>query len=308
LTRECSEESLMAWLKDKGSAVRPKVAYCALATILVACATYQDNQAQTATENGGSSSAGASSGGASNGGSAVGGSSSGGASNGGASSGGSAAGGQATSSGGNPATGGSGASAGTIGSGGGPSAGAGGSGGTAPITGGGGGLGNAGSAGSSALGGSAGKAGGGGSAGNAGSGGAVDQLLSQGKPASADSEETSKGNLAALGNDGSLTTRWCAADGAVGHYWQVDLGKTYTLSKLQLDWEKAVVYQFKVEGSPDGSAWSLILDQTKSTNSVANQTYPLPAAPTARWVRVTTTTLPNTSTWASFFEFQVYGH
>ena len=144
--------------------------------------------------------------------------------------------------------------------------------------------------------------------GGASGGGGTDHLLSQGKPATADSEETSKGHLAGLGNDGDTTTRWCAADGAGGHYWQVDLGQSYTLSQLKISWEKAVVYQFKVEGSPDGTAWSPLLDQTKSTNSVADQSYNLTGAPSARWVRVTTTTLPDTGTWASFFEVQVYGH
>jgi len=144
--------------------------------------------------------------------------------------------------------------------------------------------------------------------GGAGGAGGADRLLSQGKTATADSEETSKGHLAGLGNDGDTTTRWCAADGAAGHYWQVDLGQSYTLSQFKITWEKAVVYQFKVEGSPDGTTWSPLLDQTKSTNAVAAQSYNLTGAPTARWVRVTTTTLPDTGTWASFFEAQVYGH
>jgi F5/8 type C domain len=155
-------------------------------------------------------------------------------------------------------------------------------------------------------------AGGRASAGGAGAGGgsaggtAIEQLLSQGKPATADSEET--GHLAALGDDGATDTRWCAANGAAGHYWQVDLGQTYVLSKLSVSWEKAVVYQFKVDGSLDGTSFTPVLDQTQSTNAVADQTYPLSAAPSARYVRVTTTTLPNSNIWASFFEFQVYGH
>ena len=143
---------------------------------------------------------------------------------------------------------------------------------------------------------------GGGSAGSP----AVEQLLSEGKPATSDSEET--GHLAALGDDGAADTRWCAANGSGGHYWQVDLGKTYVLSKLAVSWEKAAVYQFKVDGSLDNSSFTSLLDQTASSNAVADQTYPLSAAPSARYVRVTTTTLPNANIWASFFEFQVYGH
>jgi hypothetical protein len=168
-----------------------------------------------------------------------------------------------------------------------------------------------GTSGGTAAGGSAGAAAGGqtsGGSGGSGGGAVTEQLLSLNKPATADSEETDKGNLAALGNDGSTTTRWCAADGAAGHYWQVDLGASYTLSKLEIIWEKAANYQFKVEGSADGNAWASVLDETATTNATADQTYPLSAAPKARYMRVTTTTLPSATIWASFFEFSVYGH
>jgi hypothetical protein len=167
---------------------------------------------------------------------------------------------------------------------------------------------SAGAGGASAGGPSAGNGGGEPAAGSGGSAGgsAIEQLLSEGKPASADSEET--GHLAALGNDGAVETRWCAANSAANHYWQVDLGQSYALSKLTISWEQVANYQFKVEGSLDGNTWSPVLDQTQSTDASADQTYPLNGAASARYVRITTTTLPSTSIWASFFEFKVYGH
>jgi hypothetical protein len=147
-----------------------------------------------------------------------------------------------------------------------------------------------------------------GQAGAMGSAGApvVDQLISQGKTASANSEQT--GNLAPAGNDGSMTSRWCAADSAFGYHWQVDLAQSYTLGKIHILWEKSALYQFKVEGSQDSAVWSTLLDETQTTNTSADQTYSVAGGPTARWVRITVTNLPNTTTWASFFEFQVYGH
>jgi hypothetical protein len=182
--------------------------------------------------------------------------------------------------------------------------------GAGPSTGGNAGASTGGSSGGSVAGGGSAGAAGGGQSGSGGSGGGTvtDQLLSLKKPVTADSEETDKGNLAALGNDGSVTTRWCAADGAAGHYWQVDLGASYTLSKLEIIWEKAANYQFKVEGSADGNAWASVLDETATTNAAADQTYALSATPKARYVRVTTTSLPSANIWASFFEFSVYGH
>ncbi len=160
--------------------------------------------------------------------------------------------------------------------------------------------------------------GGGGSGGSAGGGagqaaggtggtpGVAEKLLSQGKPVTADSFEM--GHEAPFGNDGVSTTRYCAVNSAVGHYWQVDLGKAYAITKLHIIWEKSALYQFKVEGSQDNSAWFSILDETKSTSTSANQTYLLTTTVGARWVRLTATTLPNTTTWLSFFEFEVSGH
>ena len=59
--------------------------------------------------------------------------------------------------------------------------------------------------------------------------------IAQGKTASADSSETA--NPAARGNDGSTTTRWCAANGNTGHWWKVDLGASYNLSGSEVMWE-----------------------------------------------------------------------
>jgi hypothetical protein len=186
-------------------------------------------------------------------------------------------------------------------------------GGGATSTGGGGSAGAAGgSAGSGGTAGTTGTAGSNGNAGQAGSGGGaggppvVDTLLSQGKTSSANSEQI--GNLAPAGNDGTTTSRWCAADSGFGYHWQVDLGQSYTLAKIHILWEKSALYQYKVEGSIDNAAWVTLLDETKTTNTSADQTYSIAGGPSDRWVRITVTNLPNTTTWASFFEFQVYGH
>jgi F5/8 type C domain len=152
------------------------------------------------------------------------------------------------------------------------------------------------------AGGSAGQAMGGGSAGAS----PTEQLLSKNKPATSDSTQANRG--AALGNDGDNATRWCAADSGLNHYWRVDLGSSFTLSRVQLLWEQAVAYQFKIESSADASNWTLILDQSQSTSTSATQTYQLPAAATGRYVRLTVTGGLTSTTWASFFELQVFGH
>lgn len=165
-----------------------------------------------------------------------------------------------------------------------------------------------GAAGNGGTAGNGGAAGSGGTAGSGGSGGnnTTATLLSQGKTATADSEQT--GNLAPLGNDGVTTTRWCAADNGLNHHWQVDLGALKTLTKINLTWEQAANYKFLIEGSLNGTAYTTLSDQRTTTNASATQSYPLTGAPQARWVRVTVTGLPTSNVWASFFECAVYGY
>ena len=180
---------------------------------------------------------------------------------------------------------------------------------------------NAGSAGSSAAGsGGASNAGAGGPSAGAGAGGSAhagsssgggaggsEQILSRGQPATADSEQTTDGNTAAMGNDGVLSTRWCAADAATGHYWQVDLGASHSLTRFTISWEKVEIYQFKVEGSADQTTWTTLSDQTASTDDSSDQSFTLTGSPSARYVKITVTGL-NGGAWASFFELSVYGY
>ncbi len=126
--------------------------------------------------------------------------------------------------------------------------------------------------------------------------------LALGKTTSSDSEEG--GNPASAGNDGKAATRWCAANAGTGHWWKVDLGRTYNINKSLILWEiPSNVYQYKIEVSTDNANWSLLVDKTKNTNNNQTQTDTY-AATTARYVRITVT---NSGTyWASFFEFEVY--
>jgi hypothetical protein len=144
----------------------------------------------------------------------------------------------------------------------------------------------------------------GGSAGESGN----DNNLSRGRPASADSQQTTKLHYAADANDGDRSTRWCAADSKVNHYWEVDLGKSFNLSSLRILWEKDAGYLFKVESSVDHTSWSLVLDKTKSNSATANQQHSFAAGAMGRYVRITVTGGLTTTTWASFYELDIFGH
>jgi cytochrome c peroxidase len=126
------------------------------------------------------------------------------------------------------------------------------------------------------------------------------------KTASADSEETGKGNTAPMGNDGSTSTRWCANDGNLNHWWNVDLGSSYNLTGSEVTWEMSgKVYKYKIETSPDNTNWTLVADKTNNTSTAQIQTDSFTG--TARYVRITITGL-DAGCWASFFEFKVFGN
>jgi alpha-L-fucosidase len=136
----------------------------------------------------------------------------------------------------------------------------------------------------------------------------VPVLLSQGKTITADSEQTSQNHLATHANDGSTTTRWCAANSGLNHYLKVDLGQARTLTKVHLLWEKDAAYLFKIETSTDDDQWSMAVDKTASSNASASQDHTMPANTSGRYVRLTVTGGLATSTWASLYEAQIFGY
>ncbi|MBB5898109.1 alpha-L-fucosidase [Kutzneria kofuensis] len=128
--------------------------------------------------------------------------------------------------------------------------------------------------------------------------------IAVGRATSADSEEAGKGNIAARATDGDTATRWCAADGATGHWLQVDLGAATALTGARIAWEfPGKTYRYRVEGSTDGHTWSTVVDRTNNTDT--GQVHTLPFTATARHLRVTVTGL-DTGCWASIREFQAY--
>ena len=125
--------------------------------------------------------------------------------------------------------------------------------------------------------------------------------IATGRTASASSSETA--NPARNGNDGSTTTRWCAADGSTGHWWTVDLGSSTSINGFEILWEQSQAYGYKIETSNNNSTWTLAVD--KSSNTVASNISRETFNGTARYVRITVTSLPPSGVWASFYEFKV---
>ncbi len=129
--------------------------------------------------------------------------------------------------------------------------------------------------------------------------------LARGKKATASSSQD-ESKSPAQGVDGSPDTRWCAADGSVPQWFQVDLGQPEDLTGCQIVWEfEGPGYACQVDGSPDGKQWSKLVEATSGKAKEQTQRHTITASG-VRHVKLTiTSSAPGK--WASFFEFAAFG-
>ncbi len=139
------------------------------------------------------------------------------------------------------------------------------------------------------------------SQGPGGPGDGVETLLSAGKSATASSvEDTDLG--AANAFDGDPTTRW-SSEFADPQWIIVDLESPYHISRILLDWEAAYASAYTLEGSLDGSNWSLILEQNNGAGGLEVHDN---LSGHYRYVRLTGT--QRATEWGySLWRFEVYG-
>ncbi|MEU1532322.1 beta-1,3-glucanase family protein [Streptomyces fagopyri] len=129
---------------------------------------------------------------------------------------------------------------------------------------------------------------------------AADQLLSQGRPATASSTEN--GSFPATAAvDGDPGTRWSSAF-ADPQWLQVDLGSVQQITRVTLNWEAAYAKAYQIQTSPDATNWTSVYSTTTSTGGTQN----LGVTGSGRYVRVSGTTRA-TPYGYSLWEFQVYG-
>ena len=125
--------------------------------------------------------------------------------------------------------------------------------------------------------------------------------VAKGKTASTSGTETDA-MAAANAFDGDTGTRWSSnfADDA---WISVDLGKTYAIDKVVLNWEAAYGKAYKIQTSTDGNNWTTVKDLTNQDGGEDTITF---NAVNARYVRMqgVTRALPYGY---SIYEFEVYG-
>ncbi|MFJ2740662.1 discoidin domain-containing protein [Streptomyces sp. NPDC087440] len=130
---------------------------------------------------------------------------------------------------------------------------------------------------------------------------AADTLLSQGRPATASSQE-GDGLAAPAAVDGNLTgTRW-ASRWTDAEWLQVDLGATRNLSRVVLSWESAYGKSYEIQASDDGTTWRTL----KSVTGGDGGTDDLAVSGSGRYVRMQGVARAGGYGY-SLWEFQVYG-
>ena len=109
-----------------------------------------------------------------------------------------------------------------------------------------------------------------------------------------------EGGNAVDGN--ATTTRWASAETAL-EWIAVDLGGTYSISRVKITWEAAYGKDYVIETSNDGNAWSTLKPVTGNTTLVNDHTG---LSGTARYIRINAT-VRGTEWGYSIYELEVYG-
>ncbi len=131
--------------------------------------------------------------------------------------------------------------------------------------------------------------------------GAAESLLSQGRPATASSQE-GDAYPASAAFDGDLTgTRW-ASQWSDPQWIQVDLGGVRDLSRVVLTWEAAHAQAYEIQASDNGTDWRTLKTVTGSDGGTDD----LAVSGSGRYVRMLGTARAGGYGY-SLWEFQVYG-
>jgi CxxC motif-containing protein (DUF1111 family) len=133
------------------------------------------------------------------------------------------------------------------------------------------------------------------------------QLFAQGNLALNKTATASTALTAALNAvDSNGGTRWESAHGVSPSWLSVDLGASYNLSSVVIDWEAANAANYEVQGSANGTNWMTIAAPTGGTFGTRTDT--VAASGTYRYVRIYCTQRSAGNNWGySIWELKVYG-
>ena len=134
----------------------------------------------------------------------------------------------------------------------------------------------------------------------------VRENLAQGKSVIASSEQKDQNNLTAYAVDADRATRWCASNGSLPQWIQVDLGESKNIHGVGIDWEMPQgKYRYEIQASLDGENFKTHFSQTDDAR-LGKDAEHLFEPINARWIKVHCTAT-NPGAWASIRELRVYG-
>jgi CxxC motif-containing protein (DUF1111 family) len=111
---------------------------------------------------------------------------------------------------------------------------------------------------------------------------------------------------ASLAVDGNQSSRWESTHGATPSWLTVDLGDTFTLSQVIIDWEAANASNYKIEGSNDNNQWTTLSSFTGG--AFGNRTDTTSLSGDYRYLRMYATARSAGNYWGySIFEIKVFG-
>ncbi|WP_049631950.1 di-heme oxidoredictase family protein [Cellvibrio sp. pealriver] len=126
--------------------------------------------------------------------------------------------------------------------------------------------------------------------------------LAQNKTATASTAMTPAANAV----DGNGGTRWESNHGVSPSWVSVDLGASYSLSSVVIDWEAANAANYEVQGSANGTSWTTLATRTGGTFGTRTDTVAVTGL--YRYVRVYATQRSTGNNWGySIWELKVYG-
>ncbi|WP_243425591.1 discoidin domain-containing protein [Clostridium paridis] len=111
------------------------------------------------------------------------------------------------------------------------------------------------------------------------------------------------GSTASLAFDGNSNTRW-ESDWSDPQWISVDLGTSYNVTGVKLNWETAAAKDYKIQVSNDNSSW--VDAYTKTGGTGGTETLTFGASVTGRYVRMYGTAR-TTQYGYSLWDFEVYG-
>jgi hypothetical protein len=113
---------------------------------------------------------------------------------------------------------------------------------------------------------------------------------------------SSSSSTANASNDGNMATRW-SSNVADNEWWEVDLGSSINISKVNIFWEAAYDTAYSVQTSTDNTSFTTVFSTTSGTGGTSQLTF---AARNARYVKILCTTRVQPVWGSSMWEVQVF--